>query len=128
MISYIVRRVLYALPIAFAVSIFCFGLVHMAPGDPITALVSPDAGPEVVEQVRRDYGLDRPLPVQYAFWVSRVVQGDFGRSIANGRPVLDRALACDAEHTGAEPGRSDDRFRGRKCVRRACRRIPGKLA
>ena len=88
MISYIVRRVLYALPIALAVSIFCFCLVHIAPGDPITALVSPDAGPEVVEQVRRDYGLDRPLPVQYALWLSRVVQGDFGRSIANGRPVL----------------------------------------
>jgi peptide/nickel transport system permease protein len=88
MISYIVRRVLYALPISLAVSLFCFCLVHLAPGDPITALVSPDAGPEVVAQVRRDYGLDRPLPVQYAIWLSRVVQGDFGRSIANGRPVL----------------------------------------
>ena len=88
MISYVIRRVLYAVPIALAVSVLCFCLVHLAPGDPISALVSSDASPEVVEQVRRDYGLDRPLPMQYVIWLSRVVRGDFGRSIANGRPVL----------------------------------------
>lgn len=88
MVGYILRRVLYALPIALAVSVVCFLLVHIAPGDPINAILSPDAPPDVVRQVREQYGLDKPLPVQYGVWLSHVVQGDFGRSIASGRPVL----------------------------------------
>lgn len=88
MLGYILRRILYALPIALAVSVVCFLLVHIAPGDPINAIVSPDAPPDVLRQVREQYGLDKPLPVQFAVWLSHVVQGDFGRSLASGRPVL----------------------------------------
>jgi len=87
MLFYLVRRVLYAVPIALAVGLVCFMLVQIAPGDPINAIVPADAPAEVVEQVRRDYGLDRPLPVQFALWLGRVVQGDLGRSLATGRPV-----------------------------------------
>ncbi|RZM04567.1 MAG: ABC transporter permease [Variovorax sp.] len=89
MLSYLLRRVLYAVPIALAVSVVCFLLVHLAPGDPINAIVSADTPADVVEQVRREYGLDRPLPTQFALWLGRVAQGDFGKSIASGRPVLD---------------------------------------
>jgi len=87
MFFYLIRRLLYAVPIALAVGFVCFMLVQIAPGDPINAIVPPDAPQEVVEQVRRDYGLDKPLPVQFGLWLMKVVQGDLGRSLATGRPV-----------------------------------------
>jgi peptide/nickel transport system permease protein len=87
MMFYLLRRILYAIPIALAVGFVCFMLVQIAPGDPINAIVPPDAPADVVEQVRKDYGLDQPLPVQFGLWLSKVVQGDLGRSLATGRPV-----------------------------------------
>jgi peptide/nickel transport system permease protein len=87
MFFYLLRRVLYAVPIALAVGFVCFMLVQIAPGDPINAIVPPDAPQDVVEQVRKDYGLDQPLPVQFGLWLFKVVQGDLGRSLATGRPV-----------------------------------------
>jgi peptide/nickel transport system permease protein len=88
MFFYVIRRILYAIPIALAVSLVCFMLVHIAPGDPIDAILPPDASAETVAMVRKDYGLDKPLPVQFELWLAHVVQGDFGQSLANRRPVL----------------------------------------
>jgi len=88
MLFYILRRVLYALPIALAVSLICFLLVHIAPGDPVNAIISPDAPAEVVAQVRAEYGLDKPLPAQFVLWLGRVLQGDLGTSLSSGRPVV----------------------------------------
>lgn len=87
MLLYLLRRVIYAIPIALAVGFVCFMLVQIAPGDPINAIVPPDAPGEVVEQVRREYGLDKPLAVQFGIWLLKVVQGDLGRSLATGRSV-----------------------------------------
>ncbi len=87
MILYLLRRILYAIPIALAVGFVCFMLVQIAPGDPINAIVPPDAPADVVEQVRKDYGLDKPLPIQFGLWLSKVVVGDLGRSLATGRSV-----------------------------------------
>ena len=87
MLLYLLRRVIYAIPIALAVGFVCFMLVQIAPGDPINAIVPPDAPGDVVEQVRRDYGLDKPLAVQFGIWLLKVVQGDLGRSLATGRSV-----------------------------------------
>jgi peptide/nickel transport system permease protein len=87
MLLYLLRRVVYAVPIALAVGFVCFMLVQIAPGDPINAIVPPDAPADVVEQVRKDYGLDKPLPVQFGLWISKVAIGDLGRSLATGRPV-----------------------------------------
>ncbi|MFQ3623686.1 MAG: ABC transporter permease, partial [Acetobacteraceae bacterium] len=87
MLTYLVRRILYAIPIALSVGLVCFMLVHIAPGDPINAIVPADAPQELVEQIRRDYGLDRPLPIQFAVWLGRVSLGDFGNSLATGRSV-----------------------------------------
>ncbi len=87
MLLYIVRRIAYAVPIALAVSLVCFMLVHIAPGDPINAIVPPDAPQDVVDQIRHDYGLDRPLPVQFGLWLAHVATGDLGRSLATGRSV-----------------------------------------
>jgi peptide/nickel transport system permease protein len=88
-IIYLLRRVIYTIPIALAVSLVCFMLVHIAPGDPINAILPPDAPQELVLQLKHDYGLDKPLPVQFGIWLKHVVHGDLGRSIASGRPVLE---------------------------------------
>jgi peptide/nickel transport system permease protein len=88
MVAYIIRRVLYAVPIALSVSFICFLLIHIAPGDPISAIVPPDAPPDIIQQVRENYGLDRPLIVQFALWLARVGTGDLGVSLTTGRPVL----------------------------------------
>lgn len=87
MLALIVRRFVYALPIAIGVTVVCFSLVHLAPGDPLNAVVGPDASAEVVAQLKRAYGFDKPLPVQYAKWLYRAVSGDLGQSVATGRPV-----------------------------------------
>ncbi|MBM3492220.1 MAG: ABC transporter permease [Alphaproteobacteria bacterium] len=87
MIGYVIRRVLYVMPIAVGVTVMIFALVHLAPGDPLSAVVAADAPAEVVQQLKEAYGFDRPLPIQYGRWLWRAVQGDFGTSIATGRPV-----------------------------------------
>lgn len=88
MLALIIRRFVYTLPIAIGVTVVCFSLVHLAPGDPLNAVVGPDAPADVVETLKRAYGFDKPLPIQYAKWLYRALHGDLGRSIATGRPVV----------------------------------------
>jgi peptide/nickel transport system permease protein len=85
---YILRRILYAIPIAFGVSVVCFSLVYIAPGDPLQTVMPPDATAETIAIVKHAYGFDRPLPVQFAIWLGKVLTGDFGMSIATRRPVF----------------------------------------
>ncbi|MGY9048991.1 ABC transporter permease [Puniceibacterium antarcticum] len=87
MFSYFLRRVILMLPVAFGVSVICFMLVQIAPGDPLTAIMPVDATADEQAAMRAVYGLDKPLPVQYAIWIGNLAQGDMGRSIASGRPV-----------------------------------------
>jgi peptide/nickel transport system permease protein len=87
MLIYLLRRIVYALPVAFGVSVVCFMLVHIAPGDPLTSVLPPDASAQLQNEMRRIYGFDRPLPVQYGLWAMKALQGDLGTSIATGRPV-----------------------------------------
>jgi peptide/nickel transport system permease protein len=78
MLTYLIRRVLYVIPICFGVTLLVFGLVHLAPGDPLSAVVPPDAPEEMVQELRVAYGFDKPLPIQYATWLGRVLMGDLG--------------------------------------------------
>jgi peptide/nickel transport system permease protein len=87
MLGYIVRRLLFAIPIALGVSVVCFSLVYLAPGDPLQTVLPTDATAETIAAVKHAYGFDRPIPVQYAIWLWHVLQGDFGRSIASQRAV-----------------------------------------
>ncbi|MEY2892333.1 MAG: hypothetical protein RJA98_2241 [Pseudomonadota bacterium] len=87
MLTYLLKRLLAALPIALAVTVLCFSLVHLAPGDPLSAVLPSDASQEVVDAVKAEYGLDQPVPVQYLRWLQRALSGDLGRSISSGRPV-----------------------------------------
>jgi peptide/nickel transport system permease protein len=85
---YVLRRILYAIPIAFGVSVVCFSLVYIAPGDPLQTVLPPDATAETIQIVKHAYGFDKPLPVQFLVWLGRVLGGDFGTSIATRRPVI----------------------------------------
>jgi len=87
--AYIIRRLFYAIPIAFGVSIVCFALVYIAPGDPLQTILPEDASEETILMVKKAYGFDKPIPVQYFIWLGKVLTGDFGLSIATGRPVTD---------------------------------------
>ncbi len=87
MLSFVLKRLVYVTPVAVGVSIVCFLLVHLAPGDPLSAILPVDATQQMIDEMRAIYGFDKPLPVQYALWLWRVLHGDLGTSIATGRPV-----------------------------------------
>ena len=87
MLLYALRRLIYLIPVAFGVSLLVFALVHLAPGDPISAIVPPDAPKEVVDKLKEYYGFDKPLPVQYLRWLGVTLTGDLGTSIGTGRSV-----------------------------------------
>lgn len=87
MLNYLLQRLLYTLPIMLGVSIVCFALVHLAPGDPLVSILPPDASAELQAKLRELYGFDRSYPEQFLAWVGRALQGDLGNSIASGRPV-----------------------------------------
>jgi peptide/nickel transport system permease protein len=92
MLRYALKRLLYIAPVVLGVSIICFLLVHIAPGDMLSAILPADATPELIEQTRAAYGLDQPLVVQYALWLGKVLHGDLGNSIATGRSVATEVM------------------------------------
>lgn len=87
MLLYLLRRVVFTLPTLFGVALICFALVHIAPGDPLVSVLPPDASQELKLQMMAVYGFDRPYIEQFFRWLLRALQGDFGSSIATGRPV-----------------------------------------
>lgn len=87
MLSFILRRVLYTVPIMLGVSLVCFALVHISPGDPLVSILPPDASVELQQQMMAIYGFDRSYPEQFLRWLGLALQGDLGNSIATGRPV-----------------------------------------
>src|SRR5438477_9105349 len=85
---YVGRRLVLAIPTLLGASIIVFAMVHLAPGDPISAVLPVDASQAQIEEIRKSYGFDRPLPVQYLKWLGHVVTGDLGKSIATRRAVI----------------------------------------
>ncbi len=92
MLGIILRRLVYALPIALGVSIVCFSLVYLAPGDPLQTILPADASADTIALIKHEYGFDRPIPVQFLLWLGHVLQGDFGVSIATRRPVVQEVM------------------------------------
>ncbi|HEU5321200.1 MAG TPA: ABC transporter permease [Methylomirabilota bacterium] len=82
-------RLLALGPVLFGITLLVFLLNAVALGDPARAAMGQRADPAVLEQLRRDYALDRPLPVQYAVWLGRLARGDLGQSFREQRPVLE---------------------------------------
>jgi peptide/nickel transport system permease protein len=91
-LAYVARRIVYVIPIVICVAFVCFVLVHITPGDPLVAVLPPDASQELANQLRAIYGFDKPWPVQFGMWLWRAVNGDLGNSIATGRPVLGEVI------------------------------------
>jgi len=87
MISYLLRRILGAIPLLLGILTIIFFVVHLAPGDPTARFFSPNVAPEVIEQMRRNLGLDQPLHVQYFKWLWSFLRGDFGYSFGQMRPI-----------------------------------------
>ena len=90
--KYIVRRLLISIPVLFGITIIVFGLIQIAPGDPVAGMIDPTIGnfdAEMVETEREKLGLNEPLPVQYFFWLGRVLKGDLGYSLITQKPVAE---------------------------------------
>ncbi|MFZ9639372.1 MAG: ABC transporter permease [Hylemonella sp.] len=92
MLFFLIRRVIYTLPIMLGVAMVCFALVHLAPGDPLVSILPADASQEMQEQMRKLYGFDRSYPEQFASWIWRALQGDLGTSIASSRSVSNEVM------------------------------------
>lgn len=87
MTNYLLKRLLGLIPTLLIVAGLVFLFVHLLPGDPARLAAGPDAGPETVELVRKDLGLDLPMPQQFVRYFGNALQGDFGHSIRSKRPV-----------------------------------------
>ncbi len=81
MLGYITRRILVSIPVLFGILLVTFVLARAIPGDPCKAILGEKATQEVCDRFTRDHGLDRPVYVQFGFYITRVLQGDFGQSI-----------------------------------------------
>lgn len=85
---YIIRRLIEIVPTVLAITFVVFVMMHSIPGDPVVALLGDGYTEDDAVRVRAEYGLDKPLVVQYGIWLAKLAQGDWGRSILSGRPVL----------------------------------------
>ena len=86
--QFILGRLMLLPVVLFGVSVLVFLVLHLVPGNPAQVIAGADAPPETVRQIEIELGLDKPLPEQYAIYISRVLQGDLGRSLRSRRPVL----------------------------------------
>src|SRR5437588_8551962 len=87
---FVARRLLQSLVLLFVVTSGVFFLVHLTPGGPEAALLqNPRVGPEQIQRLRENFGLDQPLGVQYVKWLSSAARLDFGRSYFYSRPATD---------------------------------------
>jgi peptide/nickel transport system permease protein len=89
-LKYILERLCYFVPVLILASVLMFSIIHLTPGDPVTIMLGMEgASPDVVQTLREQLGLNRPLHIQYLSWLWNMVQGDFGHSIAylKGEPI-----------------------------------------
>jgi ABC-type dipeptide/oligopeptide/nickel transport system permease component len=89
---YILKRIVQLVPVLFGISVLAFAMLHLVPGDPVVVMLGDRATAESVERLRHEFGLDRPLYVQYTDYVWHALQGDLGTSIRSRQPVLDEIM------------------------------------
>jgi peptide/nickel transport system permease protein len=102
MVAYALRRAIGVIPVLVAISLVTFAIMRLIPGDPVEIMWGGEVDQASVQAARRRLGLDRPLPIQYVLWLSRVARGDLGRSLRTHQPVADaiaRRLPVTAELT-----------------------------
>src|ERR1700710_1382461 len=89
MLTFLAKRILQLIPTLFFVSILIFSLQHLLPGDPALVMAGEERDPQVIAQIRAQYRLNHPIPIQYCYGVKGVLSGDFGESLRVKVPVLD---------------------------------------
>ena len=94
MLNFLARRLMQLIPTLFFVSILIFSLQQLLPGDPALVMAGEERDPAVIEQIRHQYRLDQPIPVQYVYWIKGVLSGDFGEVPAH-------------QGAGADPDRAE---------------------
>lgn len=102
MLAYSIRRLLMLIPVLIGMSIILFTIVHAIPGDPATVMLGERATQESIDRMNAHYGLDKPVVVQYFYYVKNLIQGDLGESIRTKRPIsseIGRYLAATLELT-----------------------------
>jgi peptide/nickel transport system permease protein len=87
--AFVLRRLLGAIPLLIGIATLIFFVINLAPGDPTALYFNPNMPAEVLEQIRRNFGLDQPIHIRYVKWLFAFFQGDFGYSFAQSRPVAD---------------------------------------
>lgn len=92
MIGYVIRRLLLAIPTLIAMLTMVFVLVRLVPGDPAVAMLGDRASAETLQTLRAELGLDQSIAVQYVQFVTKMLSGDFGRSMTSGRTVLEEVV------------------------------------
>ncbi len=92
MTQYLIRRLLAVIPVLLGISVIVFMLVHLVPGDVVSILLGPTTTPAARDALRKLFGLDEPLPMQYLNWLVGVLHGDLGTSLRTGQPVLKSIL------------------------------------
>src|SRR3990172_3245580 len=92
MLVYILQRLLLMAPLVFGITIVTFAVIHLTPGSPVEVQteMSLKASAQARENLKKLYGLDKPLYIQYFEWLKRVVKLDFGRSFVDGRKVINK--------------------------------------
>lgn len=89
MLQFVIKRLLYAVPLLIGVSIIGFGLMHLAPGGPLGVYtLNPTVSAQDIERIKVIYGLDQPVYLQYLSWAGNLLAGDWGHTFFGGRPVL----------------------------------------
>ncbi|MBM4135403.1 MAG: ABC transporter permease [Nitrospira sp.] len=94
MLSYIAKRLLVMVPLIFGITLITFAVIHLAPGNPVEVQteMSLKASAQARENLKKLYGLDKPLHIQYIDWIKRFVKLDFGKSFVDGRKVIDKIV------------------------------------
>src|SRR5918996_3603071 len=89
MFIYTINRILYLIPVLLILSIVVFSMVHFLPGDVIDVLAGEESinDPEVRAALEKEYGLDKPIYMQYLVWLGKVLHGNFGKSLVTRRPI-----------------------------------------
>ncbi len=87
--EYTIKRLIIGIFIILAVTVILFGIMHAMPGDPIELLAGERVSPERIAQLKAQWGLDKPMYIQYFYWLSRIIRGDFGTSMVTKLPVIE---------------------------------------
>ena len=87
MLKYMIKRILLAIPLVLGISFIVFGLMYLAPGDPVRMLAGREASPAVIAVIRHEWGFDRPFVIQYFMWLGKVLRGNLGTSVIYNMPV-----------------------------------------